>query len=265
MDWINIVLPLAILGVLGAFFGCLLGFASKKFEVKGNPLADQLREALPGANCGGCGFVGCDEYAQALAEGRAKPGLCAVGGDSAYQEICRALGQEPGSVERMVAHVKCLGTCDNAVRRVDYYGAADCEQLLLLPGGGDKSCAYGCLGMGTCMKACKFDAISIENGVAKIDETKCMGCGACTEICPKHVIELIPADSLVRMSCQNPAKGKEVMSVCKAGCIGCGLCAKNCPQLVIEMENNLPKFNYELCIGCGICAEKCPKHCITAR
>ncbi len=260
--WIDIILPLAILGILGAFFGCLLGFASKKFAVEEDPLTEELRAALPGANCGGCGFVGCDDYAKAVAEGKAAPNLCAVGGADANREMSRILGIESSEMARMIAHVACLGDCENASKRVDYYGSCDCEQLMLLPGGGDKACAYGCLGMGTCTKVCKFDAISVVNGVAVVDEKKCTGCGACAAVCPKHLIHLVPASSFVRVSCVNPKRGKDVSSVCKVGCIGCGLCAKNCPQMIIEMKDNLPQIDYELCIACGLCAEKCPRHII---
>lgn len=260
MDIISILLPVAILGGLGTLFGALLGFASKKFAVEEDPLPQQLREFLPGANCGGCGYVGCDDYAKAMAKGEAKPGKCAVGGETCSKECARLLGVQMENAVKMVAYVSCAGSCDNAVKKGEYYGAKDCREASLLPGSSDKLCAYGCLGMGTCVSNCMFDAISIQNGVAVVDPVRCQGCGACVKECPKHVISLIPADSLVRVACSNKEKGKPVMDACKVSCIGCGMCAKVCPQETIQIVSNLPVINYEGCVGCGFCVEKCPRH-----
>ncbi len=265
MNWntvLPVILPVAVLGGLGLLFGLLLGFASKKFSVKEDETAGKIREALPGANCGGCGFVGCDEYAKAVAEGTAKPNLCAVGGKTSTEAIARILGVAAEEKEPMMAFVRCSGSCDKAPDRVEYYGAADCAHAALLPGGGQKACTVGCLGLGTCAAVCKFGAMSVENGVAHVDPSKCTGCGTCASVCPRGLIEMIPASAIVGVACSSKAPAKEQNAVCKAGCIACGICVKNCPQLTIRIEDNLAAIDRELCIGCGICAEKCPRHVI---
>lgn len=255
----QMILPLIILGVLGLAFGALLGFASKKFAVKQDPTVDAVRACLPGANCGGCGFVGCDDCAKAIASGNAKPNACPVGGAAAAAKIAEALGVEAGDIKEMKAFVACAGCSTKAPKKVEYYGASDCVQASLMPGGTDKLCVYGCLGMGSCVKVCQFGAISVENGAAVVDWSKCTGCGSCAKVCPKHLIKLIPADSYIRVSCSNTEKGKPVMNACAAGCVGCTACARTCPQQAITMENNLPVINYDMCIGCGLCVDKCPR------
>lgn len=262
MDLSNLVAPVLSLGGLGLVFGCLLGFANKKFSVEVDPKIPQVRECLPGANCGGCGFAGCDAYAEAIVNGEAKPNRCNAGGAVAAEKIAKVLGVEVETSDPICAHVKCNGTCSACKEKFEYYGALDCRQAALTPGGGSKACQFGCLGLGSCVSVCQFGAIKIVDGVAKIDDNKCVACGACKETCPKGLIDFVPVKSKVRIDCSNKEKGKDVMTVCEAGCIGCGLCAKNCPKEAITMEGNLPVFDYSKCVGCGICANKCPKHAI---
>lgn len=259
---VPILISLGTLGALGGIFGLILGFAAKKLSSGQKDLSEEVREVLPGANCGGCGFVGCDDYAKAIAEGRAKPNLCGVGGAETALMIANILGVDVHTEERQVAFVACQGNCDNAPAQAVYTGEADCATAMLLPGGSFKACKSGCLGYGTCVKACAFGAISVVNGVAVVDDTKCTGCGACSKACPKGLIHMVPASSYVRVACSNPNSLKDVVAVCKAGCITCNQCVKNCPQETISMVNNIPVINYELCIACGICSEVCKRNVI---
>lgn len=257
MIW-NIIIPLLILGVLGIVFGLLLGYASKKFEVKQDPLFAPLRDALPGANCGACGYAGCDAYAKAVASGSAPIGKCPVGGAKVSEAMSQIMGVEAQESEQLVAYIRCLGNHEVASNRYRYHGVQSCNEAAMIPGGGPKLCAYGCLGFGSCMEACSFDAIELVNGVARVNEQKCKACGSCVKACPKNLITLIPASLAIRPSCSNPERGKEVKDVCQVGCIGCGLCARACEAGAIHMENNLPQIDPDLCTGCHACAEKCP-------
>lgn len=260
----NIVEPLLILGILGLVFGLVLGYASKKFHVEVDPLIPQLREQLPGANCGGCGFTGCDAYAQALAEGTAKPGACPVGGAAVTEAVSAILGVEASSEARKAAYVHCCGTAEHCQPKYRYEGIQSCNEAAILSGGGFKSCAYGCLGYGSCVAACKFDAIHIENGIAVVNTDACVACGACINACPKHLIDLVTVQEVptAKVDCSNKDRGKDVKAVCDTGCIGCSLCVRNCPNKAITMDGAIPKIDTSLCTGCGACAEKCPSKVI---
>lgn len=262
MDISSIVAPVVTLGGLGLTFGCLLGFANSKFKVEVDERIPLVRECLPGANCGGCGFAGCDAYAEAVVNGTAPTNKCAPGGAEASSKISEILGVKAEVTEPQVAYVRCKGTPGVAKNKYDYVGLLDCNSAAVAPGGGAKSCEFGCLGMGSCVKACEFDAMHIVDGVAHVDEAKCVACGACVNACPKSLIHLVPKKTKVRVTCNNHNKGKDVMSACDVGCIGCGICAKNCPKEAIEIVNNVPVFDYSKCVSCGICANKCPKNSI---
>ncbi|OFI05826.1 electron transport complex subunit RsxB [Clostridium acetireducens DSM 10703] len=263
MDIKELAYPILSLGCMGLAIGMLLGYASKKFAVEVDERVPKVREALPGANCGGCGFAGCDAYAQAVVEGAAPPNCCAVGGAAAVEKIAEVMGLEVDESEPKKAFVKCNGTCNNAKDKNIYAGLQDCRDAALIPGGGAKACSFGCLGLGSCVKACQFGAIEIKDGIANIDEDKCVGCGACANTCPKNVIELVPVSKRVRVQCNSHDKGIEVKNNCSAGCLGCGLCAKVCPKEAIVMENNLAKVDYEKCVQCGLCTQKCPTKAIS--
>ena len=235
-----LILSSLTLGILGLIFGVLLGYASKKCEVHVDPRVTQIRQALPGVNCGGCGYVGCDAYAEAVAAGEAKVNLCVAGGNTVTAAIAAVMGVAAGETERKVAFVQCGGSPDKAVWKYDYFGVRDCRKAVITPGGGPKACEYGCLGFGTCVEVCQFDAMHIVEGIAVVDEDACVGCGLCVEICPKNIIEIRKISEAPRVACSSPERGKDVRQVCEVGCIGCGLCAKVCPAEAMVMENNLP-------------------------
>ena len=261
MEFSMILIPAAILAALGAVFGILLAIASRAFAVKVDERVPLVRDALPGANCGGCGYSGCDALAAALVEGKAPCGACPVGGDPVAQQIGGIMGVSVEKKQRMRAQVMCSGGDAHATKKYTYQGASDCLAAARLAGG-DKLCPYGCIGLGTCVSACPFDAIHIENGVAAVDYRKCEGCGTCVAVCPKKLIRLIPYDSTHWIGCMSKEKGGAVTKQCKVGCIGCAMCQKVCEAGAITVNNFLAEIDYSKCVDCGKCVEKCPRHII---
>ena len=221
-----------------------------------------IRDCLPGANCGACGYSGCDGYAKALSEGvTSETNLCVPGGDSTAKEIAGILGVEAADVIEKVAYVACNGTCDIVEKKYDYQGQKTCRTANMAYSG-DRTCTYACLGYGDCAKVCPKDAISIENGVARVDPRKCIGCGICTRECPNNIIHLINDTTRVVVECSNHDKGANTRKYCSNGCIGCMKCEKSCPHGAIKVINNLATIDYSLCTGCSTCVEVCPVHCI---
>ncbi len=247
--------------LLGGGFGVALAVAAHFFAVPTDERVEQIRELLPGANCGGCGFSGCDALAQALVEGKALPAACRACAQKDAERICEILGLEAAPAQKVHAQVMCCGTNDLAKRKYEYHGAQDCVSAARL-GGGDKDCPYGCVGLGTCVAACKFDAIQIVNGVADVDTQKCKGCGVCAVSCPKHLIKLIPYESKVWVGCMSADRGVLTRQACDAGCIGCRKCEKTCAYGAITVTGTLAAVDYEKCKNCGACVEACPRKII---
>ena len=258
MSIMGIIIAAAVVGAVGLVIGVLLGVASEKFKVEVDEKEILVRNELPGNNCGGCGYPGCDGLAKAIAAGEAAVDACPVGGAPVGEKIAAIMGVEAGSAEKQVAFVKCKGTCDKTNMQYRYYGIDDCRKVSVVPGAGEKACAYGCMGYGTCVKACQFDAIHIVDGVAVVDKEKCVACGKCVSACPNHLIELVPYKAEHLVQCSSHDKGKDVKAKCESGCIGCTLCTKQCEVGAIHMENNLAVIDYALCTNCGKCAAKCP-------
>ncbi len=264
MDMGAVLAAALIVGVVGLLVALLLVAASERFKVETDPLVDIVRELLPGANCGGCGYAGCDACAEAIATGKAPSNACPVGGPELAKRVAIAMGLDPTDVDlkQMVAFVKCSGTCDKTVKKYEYHGIKDCNAISVVPGADDKGCEYGCMGYGACVKACRFDAIHVVNGVAVVDEDNCTGCLSCVKICPQHIITVVPKGQAYRVCCSSHKRGKDVMSVCDVGCIGCTLCTRQCEFDAIRMDDNVAVIDYDKCTGCGKCAEKCPKKVI---
>lgn len=258
----SILLAIAVLGVLGAVFGALLAYASKIFHVEVDPKQEEVRACLAGANCGGCGYPGCDGYAAAVARGEAPTNKCVAGGAEAAAKIAEIMGVSGGDVEKMVAFVPCSGTTGHAELRFNYSGPVDCRAAMLFGGKSNKTCTFACIGLGNCVKACPFDAIHIVDGVAKVDRDKCVGCGTCVDTCPKSIIKLLPASQRVMPACGNHDKGAKVMKMCDNGCIGCMKCQRECPSDAITVLENLAVVDASKCVACGHCAEICPRHII---
>lgn len=247
---------------MGLLFGAGLGFAGKKFHVEEDINIVLVRAALPGANCGGCGFLGCDDLAKAIVNGSAKPNSCPVGGNECSQKISDILGIEAIIQAKQVSFVKCNGGSSKSTFLYDYYGINDCASIIQLAGGGSKSCTYGCLGGGSCVNACMFGAITIIDGIAFIDKEKCTACGKCIAACPKKIIELVPYSNDVLVVCNSKDNGKTVRSHCTVGCIGCKMCEKVCEFDAIHVDNFLAKIDYDKCTMCNACALKCPSKTI---
>jgi Na+-translocating ferredoxin:NAD+ oxidoreductase RNF subunit RnfB len=261
----GILIAAAIVGGAGLFIGLFLGISGKKLAVKVDEREEAILEALPGNNCGGCGYAGCSGLACAIVAGEAEVTGCPVGGDSVAAKIGKIMGISTEGKARQVAFVKCGGTCQKAQTQYEYHGIADCTMVNMMQDGGPKGCYYGCMGFGSCVRACPFDAIHIEEGIAVVDKEACKACGKCIAVCPKHLIEMIPYTKKTFVQCNSNEKGKALMDVCLVGCIGCKLCEKNCPTGAVTVTNFLAHIDAAKCTNCGICADKCPRKIIIPR
>lgn len=250
-------------GITGIVIAVLLEIAGEKFKVETDERETAVREALPGNNCGGCGYPGCDGLAAAIVKGEAPASGCPVGGGTVAAAIAQIMGTKAEAGRRMVAVVRCAGTCEKAGKQYEYIGPESCKLAQNNPGGGARACAFGCTGFGDCKAACPFGAIEIIDGIAVVDRARCKACGKCVAVCPKQLIELVPCDAEHVVLCSSKEKGVEVKKVCQAGCIGCGLCARVCPEGAIEVTDNVAHIDYEKCTGCGACREKCPMKIIS--
>ncbi len=254
---VKVLAPLGVLLALAVLFALLLSYLGKILSVERDSKIDEVRGCLSGANCGGCGFAGCDALAEAIVKGEAKVNACPSMTKESAQKIAEILGVSGEGMTETICVVRCNG--GNACKdKADYLGYGDCRSCEVL-NGGTKECPYGCMGLASCSRHCNYHAADVkENGVCVIDPHLCTSCGVCIKECPKGLIERIPKDAAIYVACKNVAKGKDVMSACKNGCIGCGLCAKNCVVGAITMENNLPVIDYSKCVKCMVCVGKCP-------
>ena len=257
----KILYAIAVLGIMGAVFGAILAIASKVFAVKVDERLPKLLDALPGANCGGCGYAGCQAYAQAVLDGKAEVGQCVAGGPECAKKMGEIMGVEARTAERKVAMVKCRG--EHHVFKGDYDGIEDCRSAMFVTGNGPAACPNGCLGFGTCVSVCKFDAIHVVNGVARVDPEKCTGCMQCVEVCPRHVIVPMDYHTDVVIACSNTERGANTRKECDIGCIGCHMCEQQCEYDAIHVINNLATIDYTKCVGCGRCAAVCPRQLIS--
>lgn len=258
-----IVLSLIVLGVLGCLASVVLFLVARKFNVEEDPRIDLVEEALPSANCGGCGFAGCRNFAEACVNADSLDNLnCPVGGTSTMTKVGEILGLTANATDPMVAVVRCNGSHKNCQHTNTYDGAKSCaiaNSLYI----GETDCSFGCLGFGDCVTACLFDAIHInpETGLPEVDEDKCTACGACVKACPKGIIELRkkgPKNRRIFVSCMNKDKGGIARKACSVACIGCGKCVKECKFDAITIENNLAYIDFTKCRLCRKCVDVCP-------
>lgn len=258
----TIYLSTIILAILGLLIGIFLGLFSNIFKVNVDERIAKIRECLPGNNCGGCGYAGCDALAEALSKGEAKPNACTVCGKESIEQISNILGVETELLDKKVAFVHCNGTCDNTNKIYKYTGEKSCKLVYNMPNFGEKNCMFACIGYGDCVNVCQFDAIHIVDSVALVDKEKCKSCSECIKACPMNIIDLIPYNNTTYVKCNNKQNAKIANNVCKVSCIACKMCEKNCPKEAIKVVDNLATIDYVLCNNCNICKEKCPRKCI---
>jgi electron transport complex protein RnfB len=255
---------LAVLTLIGLVFGFALAAAAMRFRVATNPVVDEVRDNLPSANCGACGFAGCTAYAEAVVEEKeVSPSLCTPGRAPVAEIVARLTGKEMGSVEDRLVVMRCHGTSAYARNEAEYYGVETCAAASLVFGG-PKACKNGCLGLGDCVRACPFDALYLgEDGIAVVDNEKCTGCGVCVPICPKSLLELYPRSRRIELSCVAREKQKAVRATCMVGCTICRRCVKECPADAISWDGTTIKIDHDVCEAYGpscneVCVDICP-------
>ncbi len=254
----TIVLPAIIVAAVGLIAGIILTIAAKLMFVPVDERVAAIEEVLPGANCGACGFAGCDDYATALGnDADVSTSLCPVGGPDLAAKLAELLGVEATAADPKVATVLCGGNAAAAKKLMDYEGIDTCKAASQFYGG-QWACGYGCLGLGDCAAACDYGAICVADGLAVVDREKCVGCGMCTKACPKNLIEVHSKKDLIYVACKSKAAGAQTRKSCSTGCIGCRKCEKACRFDAIVIENNLARVDFEKCKNCGLCAKECP-------
>ncbi len=241
----TILISIAILALVGLILGAVIAFTAKKFEVESDPRIDDVLAQLPGANCGGCGFAGCSDLAQAIVLKGEDPSKCAA----ITQEACEAIAKITGKAasektEKKVAVVLCSGGNDKAVRNAQYNGILDCRSAQLVANGGGKGCRFGCLGYGTCAHACPFGAIEIRNGLAVVHSELCVGCGKCEQVCPRKLIKLVPASAKVHIYCNSLDKPVQRRKVCSSACLACRKCIKAAGEEHFSSQGFMIRINY---------------------
>jgi Na+-translocating ferredoxin:NAD+ oxidoreductase RNF subunit RnfB len=259
-----IIYTAAVAAVVALFLGLALGVFKEIFHVEEDPLIGMLREALPGANCGGCGFPGCDGYASAVAGGAGFAGgaditKCTAGGKATADKLAGIMGVGAAEVKPLVPVPCCLGGSDIAVKRGSYSGLTSCRGAKIA--GGTKLCSWGCIGFGDCVNVCKFGALSMgKDRLPVVNWGLCTGCKVCVAECPQGILKLIPKDiKAVLALCSNRNTIRSaIRKTCRLGCIKCGICVKQCPEQCIVINSGIPIVDYSKCTACGTCEQKCP-------
>jgi electron transport complex protein RnfB len=254
---------LAVLTLLGVFFGFALAAAALRFKVPVNPVVEAVRAELPSANCGACGYAGCQGYAEALVEREeVPPNLCTPGRGSVAQALSRITSKESGAVLDRIVVMRCHGTSAYARQEADYFGVQTCAAAALVFGG-PKACKNGCLGLGDCVKACPFDALRLgDDGIAEVSADKCTGCGLCVPVCPKELFELYPRTRRIELACVARDKASVVRATCMVGCTTCRKCVAKCPAGAISWDGTTIRIDHETCLAYGpSCNEACVDIC----
>lgn len=255
------VTSLVVVSLVAFLFGVGLAFAGRKLAVAVDERVLLLKDALPGINCGACGYAGCQDYANAMVHHDAPANKCSPGGPETVAKLSAILGKSAEAAERRVVKVLCLGGKNEATWSATYRGVPTCAAASLT--GGGKDCPFGCLGYGDCAAVCPFDALHMsDDRLPVVDEEKCTGCGQCVRTCPRAIIQFAPLSAYLSVNCRSTDRGPEVAKYCKVGCIGCGLCVKAANGQGIRLERNLAVVDYAAYKGDGTPAEKCPKKTI---
>jgi len=262
---VTIILAGVVLTLLAVAMAWVLGWANRAFHVEVDPKVEAVLDVLPGANCGGCGYVGCAEYAEAVVHSGANVGLCAPGGAGCSKRLAEIMGVEATESFPYRAVVHCAAKSYQRLQQFPYEGEKTCASANLVAG--VQGCIYGCLGFGDCTRACDYDAIHVIDGLATVDYEKCIGCKACARVCPRNIISMVPfkAERMLVVACSNKDKGPEVKAVCEVGCIGCTACSRKAE--LMQMQDNLPVIDYELYKSeeqFTAAREKCPRESMIA-
>ena len=255
------IYPIVIFIVMGVVFGVLLTVLSKVFAVKTDPRTEQITEALPGANCGACGFAGCADYADAIVTKGAPMNACLPGGAGAASEIGKIMGAEVTAAEKKLPIIHCSGDCDAMQQKFTFDGVQTCASAKRFYGG-TGACMHGCLGLGDCASVCPEGCITIKNGLAAFCTEQCISCGKCAKVCPNGLIELRSIKKKVDVRCSSKDVGAAAVKACKNSCIACGKCVKICKFGAIEIKDAHAVIDYDKCVSCGMCAKECPRGCI---
>ncbi len=252
------------MAILGGVLGLILAVASRRFHVETDPRVERVQDALPGANCGACGFPGCSGYAEAVVAEGADITLCAPGGQAVVDRIAGIMGVSAAAGAPELATCRCQA--ESVETRFEYDGVRDCKSASVMGlAGGYKACTAGCLGFGSCARACPFGAIAMSDGpdpLPVVDEARCTGCGQCVPACPRSLMRVDAVTRVIYVRCMNREKGAAANKLCAHACIACRKCEKECPVDAIHVENNLAVIDYDKCIQCGKCVKVCPKQCI---
>ncbi len=256
-----IIYSVLTLFLLGLLFGIALALASRLLKVKEDPRQQKVLSALPGSNCGACGFAGCSNYAEAIVLDHAKITLCLPGGECVVKDIAEVMGVPTGKIEKKYAVIHCCGG-GIGKKKYNYAGVRDCRVINMVAGGSSE-CDYGCLMGYACLDSCPVDAIvKNEHGMPYVIPEKCIGCGRCVSTCPRNLIEIIPEKSKIHILCLSKDRGANVRKICSVGCIGCGKCVKECPFDAIKLVDNLAVIDYSKCKVCSKCVSVCPVNVI---
>ncbi len=260
----DILIPILTLGSLGLLFGVGLAIASKKLAVQTDPRLERIHGLLPGSNCGVCGGAGCFGFAESILSGKLSIDACRVSDDKVKEEIAKLLGKNLEKKVKKVAVLHCWGG-RKVKDRFIYQGIEDCVAANLVLGG-QKECVFGCLGFATCVRACPFGAITMnEEELPVVDENKCTACSKCVAVCPKKLFSLVPASKIYAVRCKSQDLGKHVMEACSVGCIACRKCEKACPTGAIKVIDNLAVIDYNICDNRDECFKVCPTNCIAKK
>jgi len=257
----TIIIAIISCSVIGFLCAAVITVASKLMFVKVDVRMEKIRNSLPGANCGACGFSGCDVYAEALIKGEAATNLCPPGGNETLEQLNTILGVTGEGLANLTAVVHCLGDTNTLQTKMEYVGLKTCfaaKQLF----GGQGACTYGCIGYGDCVGVCPNDAICMEDGLARIDPRKCSGCNVCVKICPSNVISLHSAPVNIAVMCKNTERGAKLKGKCSRGCIGCLKCVRECPEEAMTVDDYLAIIDYSKCTNCRKCVDVCIAKCI---
>lgn len=260
IQWGSFAIVVGIMAAVALVLGVCIMLISKLCFIKEDPRIKEVEGYLAGANCGACGYAGCADFAKALVEGNADLSSCSVTSAHGKAEVSNILGMSITGQEPTVAVVSCAG--GNKCRdKYAYQGYGDCVSQNMLAGG-RKACDVGCMGSGTCVNACPYHAVEVEDGKAFVNTDLCKSCGLCIKACPKSLIKRVPVSAKYYVACSSQCRGKDVMNACQVGCIACGKCQRLCPNGAIILVNNVPVIDYSKCTNCGACAEGCPRKCI---